>query len=411
MKIVRKDKHRLELRGIPGGATAVYVPLGAGLIWSVVCGVFAFSLYQKDTSPWLIALLTLIGLIGPAMILYGIRNAFLREELVFDLDRREGSHRVRSPLGTSREIGFAFTDIDSVALEYRIERHRGGNEERIVENEVWEVKLRIRHPRRTILLARSQSGNETQVRTLAEEVCRGVGLPLVDESGDRPERVSAAEVGKTLAEKADWEVFRIPEPPRGSRIRIHLDRDRGRMILEWRLLTGVHAALMAIPLGGIWAGFFVIPALGLLGAAGLLPIELTNQGIERALTVGLMIAFLLGSFWLARLVLIALWGRVRVIVTRASLIREIDYPIQSVLRLWPFLPARLRTQQIPLTDIQTVRTNTKQERIEIHGRGKILRLHMQGAKTDELKWAAKLVRSALKLLVVGIPLRQGAVEA
>ena len=148
-----------------------------------------------------------------------------------------------------------------------------------------------------------------------------------------------------------------------------------------------------------------------LGAAGLLPIELTNQGIERALTVGLMIAFLLGSFWLARLVLIALWGRVRVIVTRASLIREIDYPIQSVLRLWPFLPARLRTQQIPLTDIQTVRTNTKQERIEIHGRGKILRLHMQGAKTDELKWAAKLVRSALKLLVVGIPLRQGAVEA
>jgi hypothetical protein len=91
----------------------------------------------------------------------------------------DGTKKKRSILTRrQQQIQFALKDVDSVALDYREEPDADGPG----FDRIWQGKLRIRNPRRAILLIESRQGNEVLARSLAEEVCRTAGFDLMDES-------------------------------------------------------------------------------------------------------------------------------------------------------------------------------------------------------------------------------------
>ena len=79
------------------------------------------------------------------------------------------------------KVEFTFDQVDSVSIVSKVEVVVAGDELPGVYDK-WEARLRVR-PATVIRLVKS--GNERHVRTIADELCKTLGVALLDRTAGR----------------------------------------------------------------------------------------------------------------------------------------------------------------------------------------------------------------------------------
>lgn len=177
MKIKEQTPTRLVLAGVPGGLVWMVFATVFGLAITAVCVVIAVG---KLKGGWSFDLIGLgVGvLIGQAFLWMGaVTLAVGRQRLVLDLEARQGRYFVRSPIVDTGNKTFEFdlADVAGVVIARRTERSptRG-----TMDAEVVSAELRVRTPRKKVVLAETQNGREARVRAVAEAVAGFLALEV-----------------------------------------------------------------------------------------------------------------------------------------------------------------------------------------------------------------------------------------
>lgn len=191
MRIVRHDENVLELKGRredkEKGAGGLWLVWMVGLAFCAVplaLLLFHGGLWVTDDAAVAIG----CGIFGTAMLLFGVFRLLRREHLVMDLHRRRGQYWTWSPWeGPRSRCEFAFEQVDNVTIATKVEVVAAGDDLPGVYNK-WEARLRIR-PRTIIRIVRS--GSEARVRTMADELCKALGVAVLDRTAKRVDEPNA----------------------------------------------------------------------------------------------------------------------------------------------------------------------------------------------------------------------------
>ena len=186
MKIVRHDETVLELKG--RREDNEYGTRGLWLVWVVglaFCAVpFALMLFQRSawvTSDAVVGIVS--GLLGAAMLAFGVFRLFRREHLILDLRGRSARYWTWSPWEGSRtQCEFTFEQVDKVTIASIVEVVAAGDDLPGVYDK-WEARLLVR-PRTNIQVLRSAS--ESDVRTMANELGKALGVGESDTTNKLP---------------------------------------------------------------------------------------------------------------------------------------------------------------------------------------------------------------------------------
>lgn len=180
MRIVENNAERLVLKGVPGSLRWMLFAalLGLGLMAST--GWFAWVLVE-ETGGYLQAIPLGIGfLLGSVFFLMGVVTLALgRMQLVLDRESDQGSYKVCSPVvDVGKPCSFRLGAIDSVTVERQEEDRPHIADRGNFPAKVCRVRLRIRSPRRAIVLDETENGRDRRVEAIAEEVATWLGLEV-----------------------------------------------------------------------------------------------------------------------------------------------------------------------------------------------------------------------------------------
>jgi hypothetical protein len=172
MRIVEKTTEQLILKGTPGSVHWMVFATLLGVLFMAVSGWFA-CVSLGDTGGYLQLIPLGIGfLIGVAFFLIGLVTlAVGRMQLVLNRVSGEGRYDVYSPvIDVGKPCLFRLEDIDSVAIERHQEDRPDSDERGRFPVNVCRARLRIRKPRRAIVLDETENRRDLRVQAVAEEV-------------------------------------------------------------------------------------------------------------------------------------------------------------------------------------------------------------------------------------------------
>lgn len=180
MRIVRHDSAALELRG--RREDKEYGTGGLWLVWlvGVAFGAVPLVWLYFHRGAWAVsdaAIAIFAGGFGAAFLFFGIYRLLRREHLVLELNRRQGKYWTWSPWeGSQNKVEFTFDQVDSVSLISKVEVVVAGDDLPGAYNK-WEARLRVRP---SLVIRLVKSGNEGNVRAIADEVCKALGVTILD---------------------------------------------------------------------------------------------------------------------------------------------------------------------------------------------------------------------------------------
>lgn len=382
MKTVHSTSDHLILRGLPGGASAIVVPLGLAVVGGLA---LAFGFATGAVVPLVAGGIMLLAAAGAAVVAWTAR-----ESLRLNLASRTGRFTRTSLIPSERaNFEFAFDAAHSVCVER--EEVRGPSRGHRTSTH-WRARLRLTRPRRAIVLAESQGGKEQAVRPIAEQVARALNIPLVDQTGDEAE----TRRGQAIGAPAGVADLNFGPPPPGSRTSIHIDLACETVTLEWKTIGGP-----ALPALGLLAiGFFALIATAMMLQALSIPVLAWLMGQTSAtarpappLMIGALVA-MAATLWLVWLLILELWlvSRRRLVITpdRTMLVRV--SPSADALRA-AGMGSLGRRFSVPTDDIRSIRTHDDTIEIRTTSRTCAAMIHLPAEK--EVAWAAKAARAAL----------------
>jgi hypothetical protein len=180
MRIVENTTERLVLKGTPGSVHWMVFATLLGVAVMVASAWFAW-VSVRETNGYLQLIPLGIGfLMGIAFFLIGLVTlAVGRMRLVLDRVTGRGSYEVYSPvLDVGKPCSFRLEAIDSVAIERHEEARPHNDEHGSFPAKVCRARLRVRKPRRVIVLDETQNNQERRVQAVAEAVAGWLELEV-----------------------------------------------------------------------------------------------------------------------------------------------------------------------------------------------------------------------------------------
>jgi len=180
MRIVENTTERMVLKGLPGGIHWMVFATLLGVAAMAACGWFA-RVTVRETGGYLQLIPLGIGfLMGVAFFLIGLVTlAVGRMRLVLDRVTGNGSYYVYSPvIDVGKPCSFLLEEIDSVAIERREEARPHNDDHGSFPAKVCRARLRVRKPRRAIVLDETENGQERRVQAVAEAVAGWLELEV-----------------------------------------------------------------------------------------------------------------------------------------------------------------------------------------------------------------------------------------
>ena len=180
MRIIENNSARLVLKGTPGTVRWMLFASAFGLAAMTMTAWFAWISIRELQSYWQLIPLGLGFLMGCAFFLIGLISlAFGRMKLELDRVRGTGSYDVYSPIiEVGKPCTFRLEDIDSVTVERRMEARHSSEGRGSLPAQVCEARLRIRKPRRAIVLDETQNGQDRRVQAVADTIGEWLGLEV-----------------------------------------------------------------------------------------------------------------------------------------------------------------------------------------------------------------------------------------
>lgn len=412
MKIVRHDERVLELRGRDrsgeqgaGGfmfwiACAFFGGLfliGLIMLWQItdgfrrIPGAASILGWAFIWLPWMVLFPALVSLL------------FKREALILDLELSRGIYKKwRFSQRSAKQQEFRFDQVDSVSFECKIEVVTD-QEGHSSEYEKWISKLRLRQ-RTTIPLCKL--GNEVKAKDIAEKVCKALGVELLDKTVERgAERIAAKDLDRPLASvrrrkhaprAISLEEVKFPDPPPETTTQLHVDKAAKEIRLEFmekRIGDAVGAVVllfigigMAVTGGGFW--FLVWTERADRQSAGEVAIPFTVIFIAGLILI--VVAPLIYS------------SKEHLTITSTHLVRNVRLPGHRLFASIPIFGKVLShlQDQIPLSEIESVRTNSRGNppRVDVRSDKKILRVSKGQEDAEKLKWIAAVLRSGIRAM-------------
>ena len=122
-------------------------------------------------------------LMGTAFFLIGLITITVgRMRLEFDRSTGQGSYDVFSPIiAVGKSCSFRLKSIDSVSLERHQETRPDHGTTGNFPAKVCRARLRIRKPRRAIVLDETQNGREYRVRHVADTVAKWLAIEVTQQ--------------------------------------------------------------------------------------------------------------------------------------------------------------------------------------------------------------------------------------
>ena len=180
MQIVENTTERLVLKGKPGSVHWMVFATLLGVSVMAASGWFAW-VSVRETGGYLQLLPLGIGfLMGGAFFLIGLVSLVVgRMRLVLDRVSGNGSYDVYSPvIDVGKPCLFRLEEIDSVAIERHEEARPHSDAHGSFPAKVCRARLRVRKPRRSIMLDETENGQERRVQAVAEGVAGWLKLEV-----------------------------------------------------------------------------------------------------------------------------------------------------------------------------------------------------------------------------------------
>ena len=180
MYVKSQSDTQLVLAGIPGRRIWMIVLCVFGLAFTAAAIGFMVIIYREEGWSWSFLPLSIGVLIGQGLFWTGaVTLAVGRLSLVLDNSAGTGEYDVVSPIiEVGKPCRFKLENVDSVSLETASEWRPGHDDRPDTTATVVRAKLRIRKPRRAILLDETENGRLERVETVAETVAAFLGKPL-----------------------------------------------------------------------------------------------------------------------------------------------------------------------------------------------------------------------------------------
>ena len=185
MYVKHQTETRLELAGIPGRRIWMIALCIFGALFTAAPIWFMVQMYHEfDGWSWSFLPLSVGVLIGQGLFWTGaITLAVGRLSMVLDTSSGTGEYEVNSPvIEVGKPCQFKLENVDSVVLEASEEWRPGHNDGPETTAKVVRAKLRIKSPRRSVLLDETENGQLQRVETVAETVATFLNKPLVRDS-------------------------------------------------------------------------------------------------------------------------------------------------------------------------------------------------------------------------------------
>ena len=172
MRIVQNTTERLVLKGMPGSihwmvfATLLGVAIMTAAVWFAWVSV-------RETGGYLQLIPLGIGfLMGGGFCSIGLVTlAVGRMRMELDRSTGKGIYDVYSPvIDVGKPCSFRLEQIESVAIERHEEARPDNDNQGNFPAKVCRARLRIRKPRRVIVLDETENGQERRVQAVAEAV-------------------------------------------------------------------------------------------------------------------------------------------------------------------------------------------------------------------------------------------------
>lgn len=177
MKIHEQNTTHLVLQGIPQLDKGIVLPLIVGGAF-ITISILIFPKIEGEhlTVRVLFALPFFIGIAVVVVILVLLT---FRERLELDKTVAEANYRKWSVLfGSGQRFGFELLHIRGVTLSHRVESSPGtGQGSRSID--VWEAKLLITKPRRSLVLAKENTTKGQHARYMAQTTAEYLGVELL----------------------------------------------------------------------------------------------------------------------------------------------------------------------------------------------------------------------------------------
>jgi hypothetical protein len=188
MRITRNDASVLELRGRQEdkeqGAGGLWLVFVVGLSFLVMSAFWLWDEISQGSPSFAslgvkvaVIMAIALGVAGALLVAFGVILALKRESLTIDLTKRTGVYRRwRLPWGEMVSLEFGLAQIGGVDVHKRVETicNGDGPPNRYLK---WDARLHIA-PATIIPLCRSS--NRVKVDELADQVCRALGLKLLN---------------------------------------------------------------------------------------------------------------------------------------------------------------------------------------------------------------------------------------
>ena len=174
MKIHEQSMKRLILQGIPQLDKGLVLPFIVGGAF-VTISIFIFPKIEGEHVADRV-LLALPFFIGIAVFIVMLVLLTFRERLALDKTAAAGNYRKWSVLfGSGQRFEFELAHIRGVSLSHRVESSPGtGQGSRSID--VWEAKLLITKPRRSLILAKENTTKGQHTINMAQTTADYLGV-------------------------------------------------------------------------------------------------------------------------------------------------------------------------------------------------------------------------------------------
>ncbi|MEM9657704.1 MAG: hypothetical protein AAF961_05015 [Planctomycetota bacterium] len=182
MRIVENTNERLVMQGTPGGVRWMVFAALLGMAVMAATGWFARTSVHETDQYFQLVPLGIGFLMGTALLLIGLLTLALgRMRLILDRVTGNGNYDVYSPIiDVGKPCAFRLDAIDGVNVERREETRHGNDAGGSFPAKICLARLRIRQPRRAIVLDETENGQERRVQAVAQKVAEWLELEVTN---------------------------------------------------------------------------------------------------------------------------------------------------------------------------------------------------------------------------------------